>query len=770
MPIAYVLRGKPALSKEALAAGESIAANIAIYCDSAIYCDKMTVVCMLPEKKPWLDVLDFKKAAEVTMHHDSNPQEKYQRFTRLVGQLSASLLNPEADEIDGVIREALKRIARFLGATQGHLLQFDAQDEGCLNYTLSWLEAGETPPPQQVWVNDLPWIFERLNQHGILWLPSREELPEDAASDREHMMKLGVKSHLSISLKAAQKPIGLLELGSSRSDHIWSKDLIDQINIIANIISDACLRKEKTEAFENQLLFERLISEISRKFVDLSADKVDEEIRQVLRLIAEFLDVDLASLYQINLEEETIYVTHYWIRAGIDVRVDLSERRIGVRDFPWWGARMQKGETVSLRCVDELRAEAPIDIRNYEQMVGGKSNLSVPLMIGGKLIGALTIDTILKETRWQNEYVKRLKVLGEILANAVARKHAEEKLKKSYAKINRLNERLQGEVTYFREETRIQHDFRGIIGQSNALKLLLHQIEQIAPTDTTVLILGESGTGKELTARAVHDRSLRRDRAMVKVSCAALPGALIDSELFGHEKGAFTGAHRKHMGRFEVADGATLFLDEIGELPLELQGKLLRALEDGEFEQLGSSRTSKVDVRVIAATNRDLEKEVESGRFRSDLWYRLNVFPLQIPPLRERKEDIPLLVNWFVNKCGRKLGKNITRVPQEHLDRLRTYHWPGNIRELENTIERAVISSPGNSLKLMDMLGSPEAGQRKENLNRTLAEIEREYIMRVLEKTRWRVYGPNGAALILGLKPSTLRFRMKKLGIQKPIP
>jgi len=329
-----------------------------------------------------------------------------------------------------------------------------------------------------------------------------------------------------------------------------------------------------------------------------------------------------------------------------------------------------------------------------------------------------------------------------------------------------LKNRLEVERAYLLEEIKSQYNHENIIGQSNALNYIFYKVEQIAPTDTTVLILGETGTGKELVARAIHGLSPRKDRALVKVNCATLPANLIESELFGHEKGAFTGAHARQLGRFEVADGATLFLDEIGELPLELQPKLLRVMQDGEFERLGSSGTIKVDVRVIAATNRNLEEEVRRGRFRQDLWYRLNIFPITAPPLRERMEDIAMLVDFFVDKISKRLGKSIESIPVSVMNTLQEYHWPGNVRELENVLERAVINSSGPKLHLVDELKKPSKDLA--TAKKTLNEVERDYIVRVLEQTNWKVSGKSGAAEILGLDRSTLRARMRKLGIRQP--
>jgi chemotaxis protein methyltransferase CheR len=336
----------------------------------------------------------------------------------------------------------------------------------------------------------------------------------------------------------------------------------------------------------------------------------------------------------------------------------------------------------------------------------------------------------------------------------------------AFVEIRRLKEQLESERAYLQEEIKIGSNHQNIVGQSDSLKYVFYKIEQIAASDTTVLVLGETGTGKELVARAVHGLSSRKNRTLVKVNCAALSLGLIESELFGHEKGAFTGSQSRHLGRFEVADGATLFLDEIGELPLDLQAKLLRVLQNGEFERLGSSHTIKVDTRIIAATNRDLEEEVRKGRFREDLWYRLNIFPITMPPLRDRADDIPSLVNFFVSKIARRMGKTIETIPVTVMEALQEYHWPGNIRELENVLERAVINSSGPKLRLVDELKKPSKDLSANP--KTLEAVERDYILQVLAQTGWKVSGKNSAAEILGLDRSTLRARMGKLNIRKP--
>ncbi len=341
-----------------------------------------------------------------------------------------------------------------------------------------------------------------------------------------------------------------------------------------------------------------------------------------------------------------------------------------------------------------------------------------------------------------------------------------QKAEGALSEIRVLKNQLEAERAYLQEEIKQEYNYENMIGQSDAINYVFFKIEQIAATDTNILILGETGTGKELAARAIHGSSLRKDRALVKTNCAALPSELIESELFGHERGAFTGAHSRRLGRFEVADGATLFLDEIGELPLELQPKLLRVIENGEFERLGSSETRKVDVRIIAATNRNLEEEVRKGAFREDLWYRLNIFPITMPPLRDRLEDIPLLVHFFVDKITKRLGKSVQTTPVHVMDTLLQYHWPGNIRELENVLERAVINTSGPKLRLVDELKVRHKDSKRSE--QTLENFEREYIKRVLEQVGWKVSGKNSAAEILGLDRSTLRARMRKLNIEKP--
>jgi formate hydrogenlyase transcriptional activator len=344
-----------------------------------------------------------------------------------------------------------------------------------------------------------------------------------------------------------------------------------------------------------------------------------------------------------------------------------------------------------------------------------------------------------------------------------------QELTSALTELGALKNQLQAENTYLRNEIKETGGFGEIVTQSSAFTPILRKVEQVAPTPTTVLILGESGTGKELLARAIHQRSPRKNQPMIKVNCAALPPNLFESELFGHEKGSFTGAVNQKIGRFELADKGTIFLDEIGEMPLDLQVKLLRVLQEGEFERVGGTKTIKVQVRVIAATNRDLETEVQAGNFRADLYYRLNVFPIRSLPLRDRKDDIPVLVRHFCDKHGPAMNRRIDQIPTSVINTLMAYNWPGNVRELENIVERALIGSPGRQLELGDSPGLDRNSALARSVSpRTLEECEREHIISVLEQTKWKVSGENGAARILDIIPTTLESRMKKLGIVRP--
>jgi PAS domain S-box-containing protein len=399
---------------------------------------------------------------------------------------------------------------------------------------------------------------------------------------------------------------------------------------------------------------------------------------------------------------------------------------------------------------------------------------SVPVLLSISTLGQMDIPGVLcmvVTDLTENKYNEEMRIEEKALQKSHDKleQQVEErtgKLRTALSEIKMMKDQLEAENIYLRQEHKTKHQFENIIGQSDGLKYVLYRAQQVAPANTTILILGETGTGKELIAAAIHNMSPRKERPLITVNCAALPGNLIESELFGREKGAFTGADIRRMGRFEIANGSTICLDEIGELPLDLQGKLLRVIQHSEFERLGSSQTIKVDVRVIATTNRNLEDEVRQGRFRQDLFYRLNVFPITVPPLRQRKDDIPLMVDAFMERYSRKLGKQITKIQKETMKKLQDYPWPGNVRELESIIERAVILCPGPFLQLADKLeiSSPVLSSAM----RTLEDTDRSQILKILTETKWRIEGKDGAAAILGIHPSTLRARLHKLEIGRP--
>jgi formate hydrogenlyase transcriptional activator len=391
---------------------------------------------------------------------------------------------------------------------------------------------------------------------------------------------------------------------------------------------------------------------------------------------------------------------------------------------------------------------------------GFRSLCTLPLAVRGKSLGAITVGSLSSGQYGEDDTEFLMEVANQI-AVAVENMQLHEETAAMRA-------RFEAEAVYLQEEIKTEHNFEEIIGQSAKVRELLRKIEQVAPTDSSVLIRGETGTGKELLARAVHDRSKRKDRSLVKVNCGSIPSGLVESEIFGHEKGAFTGAIQQRIGRFELANGGTIFLDEVTELPLDTQVKLLRVLQEGEFERVGSSKTIKVDVRVIAASNRDLNEVVRKGSFRADLYYRLNVFPLESPSLRERKSDIPLLVNFFLSRFGKKLGKDVRGVAQKSMESLTSYSWPGNVRELQNVIERAVVLARGPVVHIDDSLLQSETGAAEVSAIDTLENNERSHILRALEKTNWVIHGKKGAAELLGINPSTLRSRLEKLAIKKP--
>jgi formate hydrogenlyase transcriptional activator len=513
--------------------------------------------------------------------------------------------------------------------------------------------------------------------------------------------------------------------------------------------------------FDKQLRFQMLLAEISTLFINLPAGKIDIAIENAQHSISEFLDVDRSTLWQVCEEDpDVLLLTHLHQPPGIPSPPD---RMNGKDFFPWTVQKVLGGEVVTISKISDLPPEASRDRENF-RVYGTKSAVCVPLSVGGgSVFGLLSFAMTREERSWSETALMGFNLITQVFANVLTRKRMEEQLEGRLREIENLKQRVEQENIYLKEEVKLLVEHKDIVRQHAAMKKVLAQAELVAGTDSTVLLLGETGTGKELVARAIHRMSLRKDRMLVTLNCASLPPTLIESELFGRERGAYTGAMTKMIGRFEIADGSTLFLDEIGEFPFELQSKLLRVLEEGKFERLGSTKPLHVNVRIIAATNRNLEQEVEDGKFRRDLFYRLKVFPIMIPPLRERPEDIPLLVRAFVKEFQKKMGKEIENIPKKTIQSLQSYSWPGNVRELRNVIEHAMILNKGKTLDVQ----VPKHTYPETDSTGTLEYMERRHIVSVLEKTGWRIAGQGGAAQVLGLKRTTLQAKMKKLGIKR---
>jgi formate hydrogenlyase transcriptional activator len=507
--------------------------------------------------------------------------------------------------------------------------------------------------------------------------------------------------------------------------------------------------------------FERLLTDISSRFVNATPANVDAEITSSLRALVELLGCDRCSVFQRSGDGTNLETTHHWVVEGREPVPQF----IPSEALPYVFRRVFDGHTFWYSSLAELPPDAARD-RAFLDKHGIHSNLSFPLVVGGSVVGALAFGTLWRERAWPDVLRERLSVVAHVFANALARKWSDLELQHAYSEVSQLKERLELDNQYLRQELGADVSDDGIVAQSVAMKAVLREARRVAATDSTVLLQGETGTGKELLAEAVHRGSKRKDRLLVRVNCAALPGPLIEAELFGREKGAYTGALSRESGRFEVADGGTLFLDEVGELPLELQGKLLRVLESGTFERLGSSRTVKVNVRLVAASNRDLGQAVRENKFRQDLFFRLQVFPIHVPPLRERREDIPRLVWVFIKQLGQHLGKVIEQVPRASMEALRAYPWPGNVRELRNVVERSMILTDGPTLRVV-LPDRREAEPAAVEPEQTLEDVERRHILAVLGQTGWRVSGASGAARLLAVKPTTLEYRMKKLGIDR---
>jgi formate hydrogenlyase transcriptional activator len=568
----------------------------------------------------------------------------------------------------------------------------------------------------------------------------------------------GVRSACSVPLTTAQRRLGVLSFGRGTA-HGYAESEIAFMQQVARQVAvavDNALNFERAQAYQRQLAQERDRLRVLLEVNNAMVSKLD--LRSLLNAIS-------ASLRRVIHHEYTSLALY---------EEDKNRMRMLALDFPQGKGLIHEEMLVPLEgsiAGSAFRTRRPV-VLDHAAMEGFdsptsrlmrdegvRSVVSMPLITHDRALGTLSLASLRDAAFQQGDVDLLVQVAGQVaiaVENAVA-----------FQEIAELRNKLAQEKLYLEDEIRSEMNFEEIVGESPLLRAVLKQVETVAPTDSAVLIQGETGTGKELIARAIHNLSPRREHTFVKVNCAAIPAGLLESELFGHERGAFTGAIAQRMGRFELAHHGTIFLDEVGDIPLELQPKLLRVLQEQEFERLGSVRSIRVDVRLVAATNRDLDEMVAARTFRSDLYYRLRVFPLVMPPLRERQEDIPTLVRYFVQKHARRMNRTVETIPSETLDLLVRYSWPGNIRELENLIERAVIVSPGPVLRVplseLKLPSEPAAGEML-----TLEAAQREHVLKALEATNWVLAGPSGAAAKLGMKRTTLQSRMQKLGLTRP--
>jgi formate hydrogenlyase transcriptional activator len=592
-----------------------------------------------------------------------------------------------------------------------------------------------------VWQNQVPFVTGDVQQLESRFPMTRMVHPYP------------VSSVCILPLTTARKKLGVLSIASDKRDAYEKLDLE-----FAQLVAGQIAVVVEAQCYQQRLERERERSELLLEVNNMLVSNLN--LRELLSAIS----VCLRRVIPHDL-------------AGLALHDQATNQlRLAAIDFPANEDLFAEGEVISLEGTPGGRAFTTrqtvlSDARGIDDHIsrrfaaaGVKSSCIVPLISHDRALGVLGVSS-LRENAFSQDDAELLGQVAKQVAIAVENALA-------FRKIDELKKKLEDEKLYLEEEIQTEYNFEEIIGSSSALKRVLQEVETVAATDSTVLIYGETGTGKELIARAIHKLSPRRDRTLVKVNCGAIPTGLLESEMFGHEKGAFTGAIERRVGRFELANRGTIFLDEIEDIPLELQPKLLRVLQEQEFERLGSSRTTRVDVRVVAATNTDLSEMVAEKRFRSDLYYRFNVFPISLPPLRERPEDIPLLVHFFANKFAQRMKKPIERIPSETMAALTGYNWPGNIRELQNLIERAVILTRGPVLEIplaeLKQSGKTSAPQPASSSSSSLEAVERDHIIRMLGETNWVVGGPNGAAARLGLNRTTLNNRMRKLGITRP--
>jgi formate hydrogenlyase transcriptional activator len=619
--------------------------------------------------------------------------------------------------------------------------------------------------------NPSGWVWQTQQPFVVSDTDEETRFPDFLKRFREH----NVRSLAILPLTTAQHRLGSMGFGRIVPQRITDTEVqfMQRVAGLVAVAVDNALNSETSQAYQTQLARERdrlqVLLEVNNVLV--TSRELPEVFRSIVSTLKRVIHHDYTSLALLDPASGLLKI-HALDFPG---HQGLFKQEITIsRDASPAGNAIATGQPLLARGAELDRYTS--DVIRVLRREGLESVCCVPLITQGRTFGSLNLAS-LRLDAFPPQDVELLQQVAAQIAIAVENALA-------FKEIDALKNKLAVEKLYLEEEIRSEFNFEEIVGESVALKRALAQVELAAPAGTTVLLLGETGTGKELFARAIHNLSPRRDRTFVKINCAAIPSGLLESELFGHEKGAFTGAINQKIGRFELADRGTLLLDEVGDLPLELQPKLLRVLQEQEFERLGGTRTTRVDVRVVAATNSDLSKLVAERAFRSDLYYRLNVFPIQIPALRERPEDIPLLVRYFVQRFSRSLNKGVEYIPADAMDALSNYSWPGNIRELENLLERAVILSPGKELRVplselksatlaasgdSDSPSSATSMTSSTSSVSTLEEAERQHILRALKQTQWRIAGPKGAAVILGMKRTTLQARMRKLGIRRPV-
>jgi len=615
------------------------------------------------------------------------------------------------------------------------------------------------------------------NPSGWVWETQQSFISQDLLTETrfvaflERLRDSGVRSFATLPLTTAQRRLGAMGFGRLLPKAISDSDIqfMERVAAQVAVAVDNALNFESAQAYQQQLAEQRdrlqVLLDINNVLV--TSRELSELFRGIVSALTRVMHHEYTSLALLDPATNRLRI-HALDFDGSDTLFNGKEVTVPLDESP--AGRCMTSAKPAVFHGPELD-QFPAELVRVLREKGLTSVCCVPLVSKGRAFGTLNLASRRLDAFTENDAELLNRVAAQI---AIAVENA-----LAFKEIDSLKDRLAVEKLYLEEEIRSEFNFEEIVGESAVIKRALGQVELAAPGNTTVLILGETGTGKELIARAIHNLSPRRERTFVKINCAAIPSGLLESELFGHERGAFTGAIAQKVGRFELADRGTIFLDEVGDIPLELQPKLLRVLQEHEFERLGATRTVRVDVRVVAATNADLGRLVAERKFRSDLFYRLNVFPIQLPALRERREDIPLLVRYFVQQFSRRLNKTVQYVPADAMDALVAYSWPGNIRELENLLERAVILSPGKELRVpLSEIRNTASGASVEEAPlsvtpaapvATLEEAERQHILRALRQTKWRIAGPRGAANMLGMKRTTLQARIRKLGIRRPI-